>query len=377
MQRIDAIDSLIRDRKRVYLNISFKKHLVRSNSSFNNVIVENLNAIIHRNIIKQYMQKSTTIYVHSVYNLLKVITLIDLKKTILDIHGVVPEELLADNKKLLSKVYNMVEKKGVLGCKKLIHVSTEMQKHYEAKYGVNLAERSIVLPIFEYKNITQSQNKWTENKIRSIYLGGLQTWQNIDKMIQICDDTVINNEAGKYEFNFFIPQSNLEGFIDKYSLKLHNINANASTLSRDEVIPFLKECHIGFVLRDDIIVNRVACPTKLVEYLECGVVPVVLSPLIGDFYSMGYQYITTEEMANRSISLLDLEKMAAHNLQILTSYQKRTYKIHCKYYYNRNNYRYKKIVNSGFNSRCFCEIFIKCNCKYFIVKKQKCQNHND
>ncbi|EGE1662931.1 glycosyl transferase family 2 [Escherichia coli] len=326
MQRIDAIDSLIRDRKRVYLNISFKKHLVRSNSSFNNVIVENLNAIIHRNIIKQYMQKSTTIYVHSVYNLLKVITLIDLKKTILDIHGVVPEELLADNKKLLSKVYNMVEKKGVLGCKKLIHVSTEMQKHYEAKYGVNLAERSIVLPIFEYKNITQSQNKWTENKIRSIYLGGLQTWQNIDKMIQICDDTVINNEAGKYEFNFFIPQSNLEGFIDKYSLKLHNINANASTLSRDEVIPFLKECHIGFVLRDDIIVNRVACPTKLVEYLECGVVPVVLSPLIGDFYSMGYQYITTEEMANRSISLLDLEKMAAHNLQILTSYQKRTYK---------------------------------------------------
>lgn len=80
-----------------------------------------------------------------------------------------------------------------------------MQKHYEAKYGVNLAERSIVLPIFEYKNITQSQNKWTENKIRSIYLGGLQTWQNIDKMIQVCDDTVINNEAGKYEFNFFHP----------------------------------------------------------------------------------------------------------------------------------------------------------------------------
>lgn len=327
MQRIDAIDSLIRDRKRVYLNISFKKHLVRSNSSFNNVIVENLNAIIHRNIIKQYMQKSTTIYVHSVYNLLKVITLIDLKKKQFLIYMVLyRKNFWQIIKNYLVKYITWWKKKGVLGCKKLIHVSTEMQKHYEAKYGVNLAERSIVLPIFEYKNITQSQNKWTENKIRSIYLGGLQTWQNIDKMIQVCDDTVINNEAGKYEFNFFIPQSNLEGFIDKYSLKLHNINANASTLSRDEVIPFLKECHIGFVLRDDIIVNRVACPTKLVEYLECGVVPVVLSPLIGDFYSMGYQYITTEEMANRSISLLDLEKMAAHNLQILTSYQKRTYK---------------------------------------------------
>lgn len=116
MQRIDAIDSLIRDRKRVYLNISFKKHLVRSNSSFNNVIVENLNAIIHRNIIKQYMQKSTTIYVHSVYNLLKVITLIDLKKQFLIYMVLYRKNFWQIIKNYLVK-YITWWKKGVLGCK--------------------------------------------------------------------------------------------------------------------------------------------------------------------------------------------------------------------------------------------------------------------
>lgn len=56
MQRIDAIDSLIRGSQASVFEYFIQKHLVRSNSSFNNVIVENLNAIIHRNIIKQYMQ---------------------------------------------------------------------------------------------------------------------------------------------------------------------------------------------------------------------------------------------------------------------------------------------------------------------------------
>ena len=122
MQRIDAIDSLIRDRKRVYLNISFKKHLVRSNSSFNNVIVENLNAIIHRNIIKQYMQKSTTIYVHSVYNLLKVITLIDLKKTILDIVG--EDVLLIDT--------------GDAIAKRVVALSQDLQNHNKNDLNIEI-----------------------------------------------------------------------------------------------------------------------------------------------------------------------------------------------------------------------------------------------
>lgn len=55
-------------------------------------------------------------------------------------------------------------------------------------------------------------------------------------------------------------------------------------------------CHYGFVLRDDIAVNNAACPTKLVEYMNYGSVPIVLSDIIGDFKEYGYDRISVEDM---------------------------------------------------------------------------------
>ena len=52
---------------------------------------------------------------------------------------------------------------------------------------------------------------------------------------------------------------------------------------------------LGLILRDDTPVNRVACPTKLAEYLYFGLVPVVRSPRLGDFPELGYAYVTEEE----------------------------------------------------------------------------------
>jgi len=51
----------------------------------------------------------------------------------------------------------------------------------------------------------------------------------------------------------------------------------------------------GLVLRDDTPVNRVACPTKLYEYMTIGLVPIVRSPALGDFLDFNYAYVTEEE----------------------------------------------------------------------------------
>ena len=53
----------------------------------------------------------------------------------------------------------------------------------------------------------------------------------------------------------------------------------------------------GMVLRDDHVVNRVSCPTKLFDYLCHGVVPIVRSPLLGDFEEYGYSYVTETEFS--------------------------------------------------------------------------------
>lgn len=325
MQRVDAIDSLINAQERVYLNLSFKKFLKRKTDRIKNCTIENLNIIVHYKIIKGYLDSATSIYVHSVYNLLKIIKWVNLDKTILDIHGVVPEELLSDNKKIHSKLYNYVERRAILNCKKLVHVTNAMVQHYEKKYNLSLSARSIVLPIFEYKEISQDTSKWSGDLIRSVYVGGLQSWQNIYKMVALCKKAYVNNSHCSYLFEFFVPEKDIETFKQKYCIKndLHNINV--STLMRDEVIPHLKKCHLGFVLRDDIVVNRVACPTKLVEYLECGVVPVVSSPHIGDFVELGYKYIDAASFEHESIDLEQIKEMAQHNLSVLCQYQKRTF----------------------------------------------------
>uniref|UniRef100_UPI0040266C07 hypothetical protein n=1 Tax=Phocaeicola vulgatus TaxID=821 RepID=UPI0040266C07 len=77
----------------------------------------------------------------------------------------------------------------------------------------------------------------------------------------------------------------------------------------------------GVVLRKDNIVNRVACPTKLIDYLQYGLIPIVLSPHIGDFYNLGYKYIEHDEIMNHlnSYSRSNLNDMAIANYRILTN----------------------------------------------------------
>jgi hypothetical protein len=61
------------------------------------------------------------------------------------------------------------------------------------------------------------------------------------------------------------------------------------------------ECHYGLILRQDDPVNHVACPTKLIEYLAYGVVPVVDSPRIGDFLELGMRYVTLADLESGNL----------------------------------------------------------------------------
>jgi hypothetical protein len=75
---------------------------------------------------------------------------------------------------------------------------------------------------------------------------------------------------------------------------------------------------LGFVLRSESIVNRVACPTKLIEYMRFGIVPIVISPKIGDFEDYGYQFVTLEEFEQGIIpSRSQLAEMAQANFAVL------------------------------------------------------------
>lgn len=322
MQRVAAIDTLAKGCKRVYLDISFKRNIRRKTEYKGGCTVEHVNYFLHVGVIRKYLQTASVLYVHSIYNLLKIHFLYCPHKTILDIHGVVPEELAFMQKYKYEKIYNFVEKNGISKCFKLIHVTQAMLHFYESKYDLDLASRSLVLPIFECANTERSLSKWSSKIIRIAYVGGLQAWQNIELMVGTIRN--INKNVGLakgFSFHLFFPQQQISLFNESYEDIAKYDNVTIGTLPKEEVIQYLSECHMGYVLRDSIIVNKVACPTKLIEYLECGLVPVIKSPDIGDFNSLGYNYIHIDELC-KELNMDVLSNKVSNNYIILDEFRK-------------------------------------------------------
>lgn len=325
MQRVAAIDNLVREMPRVYLHISFfrnKRKLVECDSQHT---VYHLNFFLHILTVINILKKAELIYVHSIINLLKVHFFYSPNKTILDIHGVVPEEHLLVGKKFESILYNIVERKAILNCKLLIHVTKAMLKHYNRKYQVDISMRSIVLPIFDFTddNFNGVQHlKFKGEHFRVVYAGGMQQWQNIELMVSLVRKNIQSNTASSFEFFFCFPPSAISSFKSLYPDIVSSKNVSVASFSKEEMREFLATCHLGFVLRDEILVNQVACPTKLIEYMQYGVVPIVLSKKIGDFLELGYQFIDSDELVSLHGNDSDtLANMALNNLSVLDGFR--------------------------------------------------------
>jgi hypothetical protein len=90
----------------------------------------------------------------------------------------------------------------------------------------------------------------------------------------------------------------------------------------DDISRFYFTSDFGLLLREDLLVNRVACPTKLVEYLRFGVIPVMESPSVGDFPALGMTYVALEDLrSGRVPSIQRRRDMALHNAKIIRMLQ--------------------------------------------------------
>ena len=68
-----------------------------------------------------------------------------------------------------------------------------------------------------------------------------------------------------------------------------------------ELLHAYRQCHFGLLLREDTIINHIACPTKLVEYIAMGIVPILESPQIGDFESLGMRFVRLQDLVSRQL----------------------------------------------------------------------------
>lgn len=193
--------------------------------------------------------------------------------------GALPEESYMRNHSWLrKKVLSLIEKFSLRHSVLNIVVSEAMIEHYEQSYKLKL-NNAYVMPCYNVefqKDRILSKNP--ESRI-FVYAGGLSKWQCIEQMLQLYK-RIEDRVNGRAKLLFFTPE------LEKArQLVVDNkiVNCEVSCVHYSELAEKMKQAKFGFALREDTVVNRVATPTKLANYVASGIIP-VYSECVHDFY---------------------------------------------------------------------------------------------
>ncbi|MGL4934741.1 MAG: hypothetical protein ACRC51_04635 [Cetobacterium sp.] len=321
VRRIAEIDEILKkDYKRVYLDLSFRKNLKLEKQISFDLEIYKVNFFKSYKFILKTVKENDIIYIHSLGNYFKLFPILNLKnkKIILDTHGVVPEENEFQGKIRISKFLNYLERKLFGKLSNAIFVTKKMEEFYNKKYPKYMRNiKTQVFPIIENKrevisnNINHDLKSKIKDKIVVIYSGNLQKWQNIELMMS----KISENLSSKVFYIILTGQrEEMEEIFKKRNISKEFYSVDS--VSPEELSKYYKLANYGFVLRDDHILNRVANPTKLGEYLDYGIIPIVKLEEIGDYKAMGYEYITLDKF-NDELPKIKSEK----NIEIMKKYR--------------------------------------------------------
>lgn len=232
-----------------------------------------------------------------------------------DVHGSVPEEYELNGGELGCRMANELETFLYARVNTIVCVNHAMECHLRAKHGQTQAE-FVILPIFN-ERITQrvdcQEDKalGTGGRPRIVYAGGLQKWQNIEQMQDVIERTMF---CCDYRILVPVPRD----FKAMWGKRVAMKHVTVESKDHEEIGEVYRGCHYGLVLRDDIVVNQVACPTKIIEYIQYGIIPVLKSEHVGDFVELGMRYVPVEDLINGQLPDEETRKeMARENYSVL------------------------------------------------------------
>jgi hypothetical protein len=310
IQRVAHIDALMASTPRNYLDISFRRFLRKGVRTEGVVTIYCLNVFMHFFLILRLMRAARVVYVHSAYNALRIMAFPTKARMIFDAHGIVPEELTAEGRGGAARILNVAERFILKRCDALICVTHSMLEHFYRKRGRSADREEIVLPILPHLGDSTSATQALQARRAPetvIYAGGMQAWQNIEKMV----DAATRQPQLHYTF--------LTGDVTRFEARLRESDVHQFTcrsVAPAQVKDFYLSHQYGFVLRDEILVNLVACPTKLVEYLYWGVLPVVITPRIGDFDAESLRGLTLTQFLKGELPDTETAAAMRHHNQV-------------------------------------------------------------
>lgn len=305
VQRIANIDAQLNDHPRVYLDLYGMKKF-RGELSYDKDIKIYTASFLHFWTIFKILRGASDVYIHSIYFyalvLLPLYFINNGIRLILDIHGTVPEEIKSTKNLFLSYFMGFIEKIAFSRIAIAVCVTRRMERFYRQKYPKSPAD-FVYLPIFtaeickaanpsDVVALRRTLNLPADVKVY-LYSGGLQLWQNMDKTLEVAFDLL------KLKGNWVIL---LTGEVDALiKMVMNRVGSIPERMiityaQSDELRSYYEIANFGFILREDHILNRVANPTKLIEYLYFGIYPIVWSADIGDFIELGYEYVSIDAL---------------------------------------------------------------------------------
>lgn len=318
-QRIQIVDRLFADKWRIYVESEeLRGRPIWFDNPEPRVLVlrvtgSNARRWLVRALAGLAALRAGRVYFHSVLrmydNRFGLLMRVPFIRKALDVHGVVPEEFRMHDDYFSAVRFERLEQSGVRHAGLVIVVTDAMRDYLLQKYRDGLRGRAVSFPMFPTFAPSLAERPLVDGKPVVVYAGGLHKWQQVPKTLDAMART-----AHRCHHRFYC------GTPDAVRAMLppgfeSQLELGAKT--HVELLALYAQCHYGFILREDIVVNRVACPTKLVEYLAMGVVPIMDSDDIGDFKSMGMKFLRLEDfLADRLPDEAERSHMAAANFAL-------------------------------------------------------------
>lgn len=217
---------------------------------------------------------------------------------ILDVHGALPEEYVYLHDKR-STWLERVESNSMLNADTIICQSNEMKRHIYRKFNLNhnvvIYRCGVDIGVFKrdnHRRISLRKNLgYNENDIVFVYSGGMHKWQRVEDVLVVFSKYHSYNRNSK----LLVLTKETESFRDKLNKFADSSDVISAcqvySLSYNEVPDYLNAADVAFLLRDNDIMNAVASPTKLSEYLACGLP--VISTRVSDVWldTEGLKYL--------------------------------------------------------------------------------------
>lgn len=238
-------------------------------------------------------------------------------------------EIRMTRKNLIGKVYAMLisilQQKVIEYSSLIVTVTKEQYRLFETN------KDNVVLPMIPGKSFLVSEN--FRNKIRQslnipkdsvvfCYAGGNQKWQ------MAYETLAYYGKIEKKQANTFMVVYTQEAkSFEKLAMDLKIKNIKILSVNYDEMPQYLDACDYGFCLRQDNMVNRVASPTKVMEYLSRNVMP-ILTEYVGDFsvdLKKQNLAIVLEDLDNVNIEFFWPKIQAGYNIEEITEIYRQQY----------------------------------------------------